>query len=168
MSDQPSQPEQSGTPSAPETFTYKGVEYDDACEARAHEMRDALARYGVESFVHWDRSPWGVRIPLAPSPRPDGEDIYYQPSLFVLTEGTESLGPRMDNTWVWIGTLGNFSGEDNDDTLSDTVLRWHERHWLSHGVDVVARSIAQFVLVLRHGAPQSLPLVRTFLDAPEG
>jgi hypothetical protein len=117
---------------------------DAACEARARELADELRKLGVSCHVHWDRSPWGVRVPLV------DDDSEWVPALYVLTEGTEELAGMAD-TWVWFGVVGNF-GDAADNQLCDTGFRWHERHWCNEGVAPVAERVATITSILRHGA----------------
>jgi hypothetical protein len=129
---------------------------EDPTEARAHVMRQALADLGVSARVHWDRSPWGVAIELADLGAEHSRS-YGNPTLYVLTEGTETIA-GFENTWSWFGQVDGF-GDDADQILSDSVISWHERHWMGHGVAEVAQAVATLVQILKHGA--SAPLVTT-------
>jgi hypothetical protein len=129
----------------------------DLTEARARELQRLLTERGVPCLVHWDRSPWGVRIPLTAS------DDEYAPALYALTEGTQTVAGH-DDTWVWIGQLGNF-GEAYEYALYDTEFRWLERHWTGDGVEHVADVLVPLVRILRDGATAVKP---TLADDGEG
>lgn len=124
----------------------------DATELRAHIMLAALAERGVRCFLHWDRSPWGVRIPLIDdafaSPETVSDD---NPSLYVLTEGPEPIAPGDRPVWTWRGSLGNFD-EDGSNDLNDTMMQWIERNWLDDHTESVADMIVPFVQILKLGA----------------
>lgn len=121
----------------------------DPTEAKARKLHEFLSARGVTCFVHWDRSPWGVRIPLVDLPT--GDDFgEYLPSLYVLTEGTQTVAGK-DNTWLWIGQLGNFADAQMD-VLYDTGFRWIERHWAGAHTASVADMIVPLLDILRHGA----------------
>lgn len=124
---------------------------DDPCEERAHELRRHLVERGIDCVVHWDRSPWGVRIPLTAD---RGELV--TPSLYVLTEGlellwTETRTGREVHGWVWIGALGGFNDEA-DQIFNDTLLRWTESPNLDMGVPEIADALVPLVKVLKNGA----------------
>lgn len=111
-------------------------------ETAARTLAAVLNGMGVTAFTHWDRSPWGVRIPLTDSP-----DEHY-PALYVLTENapvSHELGGRR-----WFGQLGNFP-DDAQDLLTETTFEWLERSWLGDNVNVVARAVAALVPILKLG-----------------
>lgn len=122
----------------------------DDCEFRARWLLAALNSRGTKAFL-WDRSPWGVRIPLTP----DHDE--YAPALFVLTEGKETVAGKPD-TWVWFGQLGHFgdSAEGFNMLLTGTDFRWIERHWLGSHVDDIAEAVIAVVRILTDGAAKVL------------
>lgn len=97
----------------------------------------------VTAFVHWDRSPWGVRIPLT------DDNSEYAPALYVLTENapvSEDLGGRR-----WFGQLGGCGPDGDDGDLVDTTFEWLERSWLGDNVAVVARAVGALLPILKAG-----------------
>lgn len=114
----------------------------DTCEAKARELQDSLTSRGVVSFVHWDRSPWGVRIPLT------ADQSEYAPALYVLTEGTKMVMSREGQ--AWFGQLGNFG--DVDSALTETMFEWTERAWNGGGTPDVADALLPLLRILRLGA----------------
>lgn len=68
---------------------------DTLHQLRAHQLKEALRAAGIDCEIHWDRSPWGVRIPLVPGPYRDPTQD--QPSLFVLTERRVNISGQ----WAW-------------------------------------------------------------------
>lgn len=94
--------------------------YDDPSEERAHRLSEMLHTVGVPNEVHWDRSPWGVRIWLTDQDGPE----YGTPSLYVLTEGTAPVESRPTD-WVWNGSLGGFA-EGLDDVLNGINMEFLE------------------------------------------
>lgn len=100
----------------------------------------------VTNFVHWDRSPWGVRIPLT---HDQGE---FAPSLYVMTE-LQRFGPG-DAGFRWFGQLGNFDtteGAAFEASALETSFEWVERVWLGETEESVAHDVATFVRLLMWG-----------------
>lgn len=118
----------------------------DPTEVRSRQLQTELKYRGVTSFVHWDRSPWGVRIPLI-----DGQNGECWPALYVLTEGTSTVAGH-EGTWVWHGQLGGFGKDDETSGLQDTTFEWIERYWLNDGVESIADALEALVPVLKRGA----------------
>ncbi len=115
----------------------------DSAEMRAHDLQAALKARGIASAVHWDRSPWGVRIWLTDEDGPE----YATPSVFVLTELTPAYAP---NCYKWIVCFGGFD-PDIDDSLQDLIMEIPERG-ATHAtrLDSVVQTVFAFLLVLRH------------------
>lgn len=114
-------------------------------EQRARDLHAALGRIGVESEVHWDRSPWGVRIGLV-----EGEfKEYEQPSLFVLHESDVNIAGQWAREWTV--SLGQFGSDENlvFDNLFGHIL---ERPWLGENADSLAYTVSQYVRLLKLGA----------------
>lgn len=115
---------------------------DDMCEARARALHIELLSRGIDNQVHWDRSPWGVRIWLTHDDGPE----YRTPSLFVLTEGERRIGHP--NCWKWVGCLGGFS-ETTDQTLQDVfieIVEWGDDE--ATQLDTVATAVVTFLRLL--------------------
>lgn len=111
-------------------------------EQAAHRLAMVLLGQDVVAYSHWDRSPWGVRIPLT------DDHSEYAPALYVLTENvpiSEELGGRR-----WFGQLGNFPDALQDD-LYDTTFEWLERSFNGDDVDAVAKALCAFVPILKTG-----------------
>lgn len=111
-------------------------------EEAARTLAAHLHGMGVTAFVHWDRSPWGVRIPLT------ADESEHAPSLFVLTENqpvSEDGGGRR-----WFGQLGGFH-DDLQDDLTETFFEWYERSWLGDDTGTIATSLRTLLLILTHG-----------------
>lgn len=111
-------------------------------ETAARTLAAVLNGMGVTAFTHWDRSPWGVRIPLTDD---DGE---HAPALYVLTENepvSAELGGRR-----WFGQLGGFPDELQD-LLTETTFEWLERSFSGDNVSVVARAVSALVPILESG-----------------
>jgi len=112
-------------------------------QAAASYLAQALQHLGVRADVHWDRSPWGVAIPLLDQP-----DIHYEnlPSLYVLTENEVSYDQRM-----WFGCIG-FPGNDRvDEALTESTFRWLQRGTFAE----LASNIAVLVELLKQGTVRS-------------
>jgi len=117
----------------------------DPTEIQARALYGVLAERGVTNFLHWDRSPWGVRIPLT-----DDTDEF-APALFVMTEGTQR-GVLGHDVWAWFGVLGGLAGLEN---LTDGLtLRWAECE--SQSVQAVADLLVPLVSLLRIGVGAAL------------
>lgn len=114
-------------------------------EGWANELQAALTRLGVDSNVHWDRSPWGVRIGLVDGTYDD--PTYDQPSLFVLIESMEDVAGNDAKRWDL--ALGNFGEDSILEEMTGTIL---ERPWLGEDVNDVAKVVEQYVFLLRNGA----------------
>lgn len=107
-------------------------------EFAANLLTRKLQDLGMRAHVHWDRSPWGVAIPLLDQP-----DIHYEslPTLYVLTSGEFKFGQR-----VWTAHLGGFS-RGLDDTLDDFVTEVLQRGTFER----LASLLAIYVELLRQG-----------------
>ena len=128
----------------------------DPTEERARELQALLSTSrGIPCNVHWDRSPWGVRIPLISDFETNMEDV---PALYVLTEGTRTVAGH-EGTWVWFGQLAGFGEDDETSGLSDTVFEWIERHWLGHHVESIADALEPLVPILKLGADRANALL---------
>jgi hypothetical protein len=132
----------------------------DPCQTRAYAMKRHLSALGVVSYVHWDRSPWGVRIPLTE------DHTEFGPSLFVLTEGQQhGYADHFDNVWVWQGQLAYFPEDDPaSPDLIETSFTWAERHWLDAGTESVAAYVAPLVRLLTVGAAAFIPVASVAPD----
>lgn len=122
---------------------------DELHKGYAHDLKDALQRIGVECNVHWDRSPWGVRIGLVPGEYRDA--TYEEPSLFVLTE----TRTKISGYWAqeWSLTIGNCGDEGTTfDNIFGHIL---ERPWLGETPDHVAHTVATYAYLLTHGAAKA-------------
>jgi hypothetical protein len=124
----------------------------DLDERRAHLLRFWLKQRGVQAQIHWDRSPWGVRIPLTSDDADRAE--YAQPSLFVLTE-LQTLTQQHIRRIRWSGSLGGFD-EEIDDALTYTIFEWIEPNDLSGDPDTNVKHLVEQLLpiinLLRDGA----------------
>lgn len=139
---------------------------DPTCE-RAVVLEAMLTEMGIECEVHWDRSPWGVRIPLVNPHRPPWRGLDYSevPHLFVLTEGKRDIHTDRTRPWIlpelvwqWNLSLGGFA-EDVDGVL-DGFSGWL-REWQDTGavrdVQDVADVLRVLVPILRQGAGVEIP-----------
>lgn len=120
-------------------------------QAAAFALEKALNDMAVRAYVHWDRSPWGVRIPLTDDYSEDA------PALYVLTENepaVERLGGRK-----WFGQMRLPEGPI-DDAGMETGFTWLERSWVGENTDTVAERVEVLVQLLRAGASVLLPPVR--------
>lgn len=123
-------------------------------ERKAHELQKALVRRGVYNRVHWDRSPWGVAIPLT-SDRSEGA-----PHLYVLTE-LEPVHTRSDGVpWgvQWHGSIGGYEEHGTwvaDDISFDIIERPGESETeVAERVDHILQLIVPGARVLaQEGAP---------------
>lgn len=117
----------------------------DPEETLARSLVEELHKVGVtDAVVHWDRSPWGARIPLT-----EDRGEYKTPSLFVLVEGTQKVGEN--ETPHWFGQLGDFREDGDDGDLQETYLSWIVREWLGESLADLARTLKAFTDVLKAG-----------------
>jgi hypothetical protein len=123
---------------------------DELHKSYAHDLKAALLRIDIEAVVHWDRSPWGVRIGLVDGQYRDA--TYEQPSLFVLTESRKMIGPYWAQEWTL--SLGNF-GEEGQTSFDDIFSTIYERPQFGETPDTIASTISEYVFLLKHGAAKA-------------
>lgn len=114
----------------------------DSDELLARQFVDHLRAVGLtDAVLHWDRSPWGARIPLT-----EERGEYQTPSLFVLIDGTrtDASGREVPQ---WIGALGGFD-QDVDDTLQSVFIKFFHEQSLTE----LATTVNTFVTILKEGA----------------
>lgn len=107
-------------------------------EMAARALHAELLKLGVPCRVHWDRSPWGVAVPLV-------TDEEGKPTLFVLTEDEFKFGMR-----VWHIVTDGYT------ELLDDVLECFVTEFIQRGDFGQAASIlASYVEFVKHGAQRS-------------
>lgn len=106
-------------------------------EARAHKMHHLLTERGIDCVVHWDRSPWGVRVWLTHEDGPE----YRTPSFFLLCEETHK-SPHRSWCWIWTGSFGGFT-ESLDQTFTEFTIDFPE--W-GYDEDTQLNTVAEAVV----------------------